>query len=407
VCLKSVLLLLLVLIVVDVFFGVDQVGVEGRALPRLLRLMLCLIMFIWVISDEQEYAIGLSFGFSVLLLGFVMGASVAISSDNLRVDIVDLSKTYYWILGFFFITGMTRYGVLTSRTLMYFTVSLVLLLFLKILILDILSGAPDATSIDYRNDGWALVLCVPLVLLIEPSRKKVMYICFILIVVAVLLAIKRGAILALASATACWLIASTGSTLKAKLISVLKVVGIISLAGLVIISRLDAYAERLTDISAGDVEQVGSGRGLLYKTVWQRLETADGFTLALGHGYNSVASALSDEIGVRLYAHSDFLEVFHNHGLVGVLFWLMMFASLVRLWSSLRMLDPASSVAVLCAIAILAVKGLISMAIYEPTMIYVSMAIGYVRGKVAYDAHISNVSDLFDDAAVGDGTLQI
>ncbi|UCD49591.1 MAG: hypothetical protein JSW27_18920, partial [Phycisphaerales bacterium] len=254
ICLTGVLVSLLGLVVIDVFFGADQVGVEGRALPRLLRLAVCLMMFVWVISEEHEYAIGLSFGFSMLLMAFIMGASVAICSENLRVDIVDLSKTYYWILGFFFMAGMTRHGLLTSRILTRFTIALVLLLSMKILVLDTLSGRSDAAMADYRNDGWTLVLCVPLVLLIDPAKKKWLYFCLILTVVAVLVSLKRGAILALGASMACWLVASTENTIRAKLISVLKVMAFVAVAGAIVLSRQDAFADRLDDISGGDTE---------------------------------------------------------------------------------------------------------------------------------------------------------
>jgi hypothetical protein len=404
--LKGVLLLLLVLVVIDVFFGADQVGVEGRALPRLLRLAVCVLMFVWVISEEHEYTIGLSFGFSLVLLALVMGMSVAVSSENMRVDVVDLSKTYYWILGFFFIVGMTRHGVLTPRVLTYFTTALVFLLSAKILVLDTLSGSSDAATTDYRNDGWTLVLCLPLVLLVDRSHKRWMYFCLILMVVAVFLALKRGAILALIAAMACWLISSTENTVRAKLVSVLKVMAVVALAGIVIISRQDAYAERLDDISSGYTEDLGSGRGLLYQTVWERIERADGVRLVLGYGYASVPNAMAKEIGVRVYAHSDVLEVFHDHGLIGISLLVMMFASLSKLWFSLRKIDPITSTALLCAIVILGIQGMISMVIYEPNTIHMAVALGYIRGKVAYDAQTFESEDMFEYAPVGNDALQ-
>jgi hypothetical protein len=398
VSLIGVLLLLLALVVVDLFFGADEVGVEGRALPRLLRLVVFGIMFIWVISEEHEYSIGLSFGFSVLLLGLVMGISVIVASKDLKTDMIDLSKTYYWILGFFFMAGMARRGVLTPRMLTYFTIPLVLMLFLKILILDRLSGAADAAVADYRNDGWKLVLCVPLILVIDPAKKKQLYLCLILVVVAALVSLKRGAILALAGSMACWLLASTGNTLRAKLITVLKVIGIVAIASLVVISRQDQYAGRLDDISSGNIEDMGSGRGLSYGAVWRRIERADGLRLVVGHGYAAVPNALWEDIGVRVYAHSDLLEVFYDHGVIGVLVMLMMLASLIRLWLVLRRIDPILSTAVLCAIPIVVSKGLISIAIYDPSMIHMAMALGYVQGRVAWDADIA-VSGDFSDAA--------
>jgi len=405
--LTGVLLLLLGLVVVDVFLGADQVGLEGRALPRLLRLAVCLVMFIWVISEDQEYAIGLSFGFSLVLLALVMGLSVAVSSENMRVDVVDLSKTYYWIIGFFFMAGMARHGILTSRILTYFTVALVFLFSVKILVLDTLSGASDTAMADYRNDGWTLVLCLPLVLLIDPSKKNWMHICLVLVVVTVLVALKRGAILALIASMGCWLIASTENTVRAKLTTVLKVMAVVAIAGLVVMSREDAFTERLDDISNGNTEDIGSGRGLLYLTVWQQIERADGLRLVIGHGYASVPETMSREIGVRVFAHSDFLEVFHDHGLIGLLLMLMMFASLSKFWLFLRKVDRVSSAALLSAIIILTIKSMISMVIYEPTMIHMAVALGYLRGKVSYDADALASGDFVEFDAVGNNVVQI
>jgi len=396
VSLIGVLLLLLALVVIDVFFGADEVGVEGRALPRLLRLVIVAVMFIWVISEEHEYSIGLSFGLSVLLLGLVMGVSVLVASEDLKTDMIDLSKTYYWILGFFFMAGMTRRGVLTPRMLMYFTIPLVLMLFLKILILDKLSGMADVAVADYRNDGWKLVLCIPLILMIDPAKQKWLYLCLILVVIAVLLSLKRGAILALAASVTCWLIASTGNTLRERLIAVLKVVGIVAIAGLIVISRQDHYAGRLDDISSGNLADLGSGRGLSYGAVWRRIERTDGLRLVVGHGYAAVPNALWEDIGVRVYAHSDLLEVFYDHGLIGVLLMLMMLASLIRFWLTLRRTDLVLSTALLCAIPIVVSKGLISIAIYDPSMIHMAMALGYIQGRAAWGVDIAGSEESFD-----------
>lgn len=392
----AVLLLLLALVVVDLLFGVDEVGVEGRALPRLLRFGVFGIMFLWVMLEEHQYALGLSFGFAVLLLGLLMGASVVIASEDLKTDLIDLSKTYYWMLGFFFMVGMARRGVLTPGLLMYFTIPLVVMLSLKILILDRLSGASDIAVADYRNDGWKLALCLPLVFIIGSAWRKWMYFCLVLIVVAVLLSMKRGAILAMATSLACWLITSTENTIRAKLITVLKIMGIVAVAAVVVISRQDQFADRFDDISGGNIENFGSGRGLGYEAVWNRIQAADGLRLVVGHGYAAVPKALGEDIGLRVYAHSDLLEVFYDHGLIGMLLLAMIFAALTRFWLVMKRVDRTVATVLPCIIVIVLIKALISMAIYDPSMIYMVMALGYVHGKMTWEADCALSEEFFE-----------
>ncbi len=390
----GLLALMLGLEVVDILFPVDAVGVQGRALPRMLRLGIFAIMLVSVVLEEHEYALGLSFGFSILLLGLVMGASVAVSSDDLRGDLVELSKTYYWVLGFFFIAEMTRQGVMTHRILVYFTLPLVILLFGKIAVMDVLSGGGARATAGFSNEGWKLLLCLPLVMLFDSSKKMHRYAGILLIVVGVFISVKRGAILAMAAAMGCWFVASVWREKRMSLSNIAKIVAMVAVAGFIVFSRLDSYANRLSDITTGDSEQFGSGRGLVYGVLWQKMEEANAFRLIFGHGYLSVRSTLGQELGHSVLAHNDFLELFHDHGLIGILVFYMMFISLLRFCLALSKTNPPASMVLLCATIILFIKSVISIAIFTPTMIYMAIALGYVRGKAACEAGSPTAGDL-------------
>lgn len=82
-------------------------------------------------------------------------------------------------------------------------------------------------------------------------------------------------------------------------------------------------------------EDGGSGRDVIYKTVWESYKEAPVFYKLFGHGM-----AATGEITLA-YAHNDFLEILYNYGLIALIMIVVFYLQLIkRIFVMIRVQSP-------------------------------------------------------------------
>ena len=96
-------------------------------------------------------------------------------------------------------------------------------------------------------------------------------------------------------------------------------------------------------------EDGGSGRDIVFAKVFYSIFDSSTGDFVFGHGYNAV---LLDKVGFGFSAHNEFLEVFYDYGLVGIMMFSMLFVLLLRIWRQFNG-HPVGSTALMSCLALL------------------------------------------------------
>lgn len=146
------------------------------------------------------------------------------------------------------------------------------------------------------------------------AKKYIEKICFsIICLIPVLLSEKRTGFLVAIIGILVYLYLELKSSKQNKLERFLRciiVLGIITILTFFIIEILDVQIfERLEKIK----EDEGSGRVEVWRVTWNMIWDSSAIDILIGHGYNAVL----EESPLVLSAHSDFLEVLYDFGIIG------------------------------------------------------------------------------------------
>lgn len=180
---------------------------------------------------------------------------------------------------------------------------------------------------------FSLLVCTP--------RDKLLIIMIVIGSLALLLTMKRGAILSLGLALIYWLYLknryfhSLSTILNTILLGVLGA----GLIGVFWFTRGEQFSERLSDTS-------GSGRDVVYSTILDGFLKADISEILFGHGSMGVQILTGEKIGLREYAryglqaHNDWLTLAYDFGLLGLTLFLLVHLALFKKTGQLKKLRP-------------------------------------------------------------------
>ncbi len=196
------------------------------------------------------------------------------------------------------------------------------------------------TEAGKNASAYLLAWCLPLLLAAEKSRGRSALVA--LAAAAILLTVKRGAMLALGFSSIAYALAYLrlyGSPRAlARVVGFLLVLGAVSLG--VLASNWDAVKTRFEDTS-------GSGRDNMYAMLVEHWRKAEPQNLVFGFGINSVQRYTGMMYGSEddrgPYAHSDWFQLMHDFGLVGIVLlgWLHA-AFLVLIRRGFKMRNPVT-----------------------------------------------------------------
>lgn len=241
-------------------------------------------------------------------------------------------------------------------------------------------------GVSKENDGIALISSVYYVVLLMPSlflvKKPVLkYGLLCCVFATVLLSVKRTAFLAFGLAVcAYWFV-----DYKVRANSTRKRLYMI-LAGVCLtvffVFFLNVFVEKL-DIGilnrlATMVEDGGSGRVYIWNHTWEMIKQSDTVSLIFGHGFNSVYHN-SD---ISYSAHTDFLEVIYDYGIVGTVLYFKFYAILLRYFKRLYRWRSELAAPMMCSLVLTIVLSLTSHLLIYPTyFIFLCIFWGMIAGN--------------------------
>jgi len=325
---KSLILIVCVLFVllvpVDFFYPINP---EARMVPHLLRAAILVILLLCAMG-----ALFRSISFPLAKLLFVYSLLLILQSlfvsENLKAVWFELSKFLIWPIGTIAFYLWTRAHRFNSR-LMVVTVSLILV---PAIIKSVtISLNPTAyTLVETNAYAYFLLFSIPLILIVGwPSKTSLAL--ALLAGFAIVLSLKRGAVVALTLSMLAYGI--TYSKCNSKPLIYRKLVPFILIFAIVVISvsvwRWDQLLLRWAD--ASDLDSIGSGRGTFYRLILQHWLSGDFVNKIFGLGLFSVAPSIGNRGYFEEYAHSDWLQILHDQGVIGISLFAAIHLSILKM----------------------------------------------------------------------------
>lgn len=234
-----------------------------------------------------------------------------------------------------------------------------------------------------NNGGYLLPLCFPLLGLFLGKKKAFLFLG--LNVILVLLSAKRGAILCLFFELALFfwfLLFDSSKSNKIRLNQILLVlIGVLSLSILTfkVYMTNDYLIERFLDTKSGD----SSGRDSIYEDAFKTYQNGDFIEKIFGHGFFQNLQINN------AYAHSDWYELLVDYGIVGIVFYSLIFIGLYFWYKKNRIkMMPCYKFMFTSASGCWLIKSIFSMGINSPEAATLSIAIAMSISSVHMNKNI-------------------
>ena len=270
----------------------------------------------------------------LVLFGFFSVVSTLINYETQKINIIDvINFQLLWVAVFFVAYTKTRKQlkestvriILCTFPLVFFIYIFIFLKYMEVF------GQGNVNLVYY-------ILCfLPFVLCVKKNSIKMIFL--LMISFSLLISMKRTAFLAFVIALFVSYIIDRhimGKGRKRKLINTLVIfltiiTGIFMYNYIVDVFNLDIIL-RLQQLSTDGWS--GSGRDIIYRSVWHyQLNSTVGEWL-IGRGYNGVSNTSAAGLGNLFYsssaAHNDFLEILYDYGIIGLSIYLLFFIKLIK-----------------------------------------------------------------------------
>jgi O-antigen ligase len=238
----------------------------------------------------------------------------ALFEDNLISGLYYSSRIIFWIAGTFFVYRMLSINALTHNHL-----NLIICIIIMIYSIMIFFFMFNPNIIFRQNISiYALVWCVPILMLSKNTFWRNIFI--IMAFMGIMVSFKRGAMLALILSAFSYLVVyfwinrSFEAWIKT-VVLMLALVFITSISLAVVYEvRPEFFEKRVSDITEED-QAIGSGRGDFFPFIFNRYISSfhsSPKNFFFGYGSRSV-----EQLTGGMYAHSDWLQLLHDYGLLG------------------------------------------------------------------------------------------
>ncbi len=342
------------------------------------RALLLAVFTLYIIHTGVSFA-AYRFRFGhVLLYYLAVNLTYTALSEDIGGNLFYVSKISFWILGTIVAYRLALSGALSEKILhRTITATVAIGAMFAIYFMTLPETAPG------QNAGaYLLVWCLPLLLIGQKSRTG--NIVLLVAAVAVLLTVKRGAMIALGLSSIAYglsyLRLRRNSRASARVTTVLVLLAVIST---VVVSRKwDAVQTRFADTT-------GSGRDKMYGMLVQHWGNGELPNVVLGFGIRSVQEytgmMLGREDGRGPYAHSDWLQMMHDFGLLGIGFMVWIHAAFLSLIHTSRRIRHPLTPSLVMGYVVLFLVNIYSGHLMAPGAIYFGFLIAWgaaaIHGK--------------------------
>lgn len=315
--LKSfVLYLIPISLLIDWFVVFNLLPDFFTALFRLVHLIFALLYLLWIGRVSLKSVL-----FESVLIGSIF-ILYSLLSDRILWNLYQTVRVVYWIVVGIAVTTILRSNE-SVKSLLIQSIRLTMLIagFFTIVLMII--------SEEHQNGSAYYLLWLSGLLLYLNPLKRIDYILLLLAIIAILMTVKRGAIISMTMMTlggVYYLWNSVDRVSKYRII----MLGFIAFGFVSYVALITGSWEHLLERSQ---DAGGSGRDLLYAALISHYIEGNLLSVVFGYGVNSVQDYTlqffnsKSEVGVQ--AHSDWLQLIHDFGMFG---FLVMFAFIRRFW---------------------------------------------------------------------------
>ena len=300
----------------DVFIGVNDENRIIVVVTQLVGVLLGFIAFIRYLKQKSVFVFNSWFTTFILLLTFY-----AIFSNNFFTQ---FPRVLYSVLPFYIFFNAAKYGDITEKKLQFFAVIMIIVSVYQLYI-----GYFERQELygDLMNvaDNIAYQLLSVMVVVAVLKPKLINLILISIVYLAIMFSLKRGAMV---SATILFIFyfLEIRRTSKNK-ISYLKILGSASFL-IIIPSLIRTYSELLFYRFIID-ESGGSSRTTMYTEIFSDWLDFTLFNKIIGNGFFSIGDGTT-------YAHSDWFQLLHDHGVLGIIIFIGVFVSLFNVRKYIR-----------------------------------------------------------------------
>lgn len=324
----SILLMLLILPITDLIFKTSEIaGGETNRYSFYIRtaaLVFMIFYLLWNINDffitfKNSVVTAMGFLLVYILIHFLFTYE---SGDG----IASIAKISFVFIGFFFFYLLALYDNINEKDIRWLYALMSIIVFITILQFIPLRATLRSTGLAGMadNKGYTLVSAFPVLLLFH--KKKIFPYLVALVGIGVLIAGKRGAILCLVASA---IIMFSFFKKESKRITVGTL--LYGLLAIIVIVFLFIYFNEYVSVALERVfaitEDGGSGRDNLYKLYWDGFWNSNSLLyMFFGHGLYKGVGVLN----TTAIAHSDWLEILYDYGILGAFLYLNVFLQLIR-----------------------------------------------------------------------------
>lgn len=265
-----------------------------------------------------------------------------------RSGFLTKEKLKFWIVAFFVVTTCSFFYEQQKR------------------IMTLLESGSKAAGVT-NNASYVFLGLIPL-LIFYRKHLFIQYIALAYCLYFVVSGMKRGAIL-IAVICLCVFIYQSfrQAASKQKMLLCFLIIALIYIGYMFISADLmqDTYFQtRLEETLEGQ----SSGRNEIYSNIWEVYKNSDLFNLIFGFGANGTM------LYTAKFAHSDWLEILMNQGILGVSVYLLYWCQFYRSWKKTRNEEIKTALGLL--LLILLIKSVFSMS-YASYTFYINSLLGF------------------------------
>lgn len=268
----------------------------------------------------------------LVLFGFFSVVSTLVNYETQKINIIYvISVQLLWVAVFFVAYNKTRKQLkeTTVRIILYtFPMVFFMYIFIYLKTMEVL-------NIGNVNLVYYVFCFLPFVLCVKKKNIKIIFL--LMISFSILISMKRTAFLAFVVALFVSYIIDMhimGKERKKKLINTL-VIFLIIITGVFMYNYIvDAFNLDIILRLQKLLTDGGSGRDIIYRSVWHYQLNSTAGEWLIGRGYNGVSNTSAAGLGNLFFsssaAHNDFLEILYDYGIIGLSIYLLFCVKLIK-----------------------------------------------------------------------------
>lgn len=324
---KPLRILILIGFPVLMFTDLGSYVLDSEALLNLGRVLRFLVLALFIFEYIRYNRIISQFILSKFILLFLTIQFAYLFTDR---DFLEgfwiFSKILFWGLGIGVLYAYIKLGIITFKDYLKMIAANV---FIAAFFSIIFFLSPALT--DYNLAAYTVLFMYPIILYSTHGYKQNQLI-LLVATVAILISMKRGALVAFAITSILYYLYSVRNypSFRTIVVGILFFIATVSL-GLYFVTNQsidseERFAEEQFDINN---EKAGSGRVGMYTRLYQSWSHSDLETRLFGFGNQEDSHRTR---GRRTHAHSDIFGFLYNHGYVGIFMILLIYMSIFRFY---------------------------------------------------------------------------